>query len=149
MTNLSLPKAGRVPIGTVDGKTVEMSTDWQRYFDVLTQRAGNMTGTAQDVPASPTLTNGWANFGAPNGNASYYRDQFGVVRLSGVIKSGTVGLAAFVLPANYRPSSTMRFAAESNGAFGVLTIDAAGNVTPAVGSNVKFSLDGVTFMVAQ
>lgn len=149
MTNLSLPKAGRVPIGTVEGKTVEMSTDWQRYFDVLTQRAGNMTGTAQDVPAAPTLTNGWANFGAPNGNASYYRDQFGVVRLAGVIKSGGIGSAAFVLPANCRPAATVRLATESNGALGVLTVDAAGNVTPATGSNVKFSLDGVTFMVAQ
>lgn len=149
MTTLSLPQAARIPIGSAGGKPVELSPEWQRYFECVTERAGNMTGTAQDVPVPATLVNSWVNFGAPNGDASYYRDQFGVVRLSGVIKTGAIGSAAFTLPANCRPAATMRFAVESNGAFGALTVDAAGEVKPVVGSSVSFSLDGVSFMVAQ
>ena len=149
MTTLSLPKAARVPIGRVGGQSVELSTEWQRFFEVMNERAGNMTGTAQDVPVAVALLNSWANFGAPYGAVSYYRDQFGVVRLSGVMKSGAIGSVAFNLPANCRPSNTMRFAVESNCAFGYVTVSAAGDVVPAGGSNVSFSLDGVSFMVAQ
>lgn len=99
---------------------------------------------------TPTLVNSWVDFDATTYNAAgYWLDSVGVVHLRGLIKSGVVGSAAFVLPTGYRPSRFEYHAAASNSLFGLVSISAAsGNVTPAAGSNVWFSLDGITFRAA-
>jgi hypothetical protein len=40
---------------------------------------------------APTLLNGWVNFGSSYPNASYFMNEFGIVILKGLVKSGTVG----------------------------------------------------------
>lgn len=97
---------------------------------------------------APTLLNSWANQGGGWNPAGYWKDPHGVVHLRGNIKSGTVGAAAFTLPAGYRPTNTEGFTAVANGAFGAVNVDNGGNVIPAVGSNVGISLDGITFRAA-
>jgi hypothetical protein len=148
MLKLTKPKASGVQIGDVDGKPVVINPEWDRFLDALAKRAGGVSGMPMDAPIAPTMVNGWVNFGAPYGDSSYYIDQFGMVRLAGVLKSGAVAAAAFILQSGYRPASTVRFAVDSNGAHGVVTVDAAGNVVLAIGSNVSFSLDGITFRAA-
>ena len=46
-----------------------------------------------------------------------------------------------------RPPASVVFAVNSNGAFGQLIVDSAGDVGPDVGSSAIFNLDGVSFTV--
>jgi hypothetical protein len=96
---------------------------------------------------APTALNSWVNFGASDSQLGY-RKIGDRVELRGLVKSGTgMGFGIFVLPAGYVPPKTLRFAVNSNSAFGMLRVDSAGNVVPDVGSTTSFSLDGVSFSV--
>lgn len=95
-----------------------------------------------------TFANGWSAYGAGYSTPAYRKDSNGVVHLKGLIQSGTIGSVAFNLPAGYRPPEHMLFACESsNGSstFGVTDIQSTGDVTPKVGGNTFFSLDGISF----
>jgi hypothetical protein len=117
-----------------------------RYADLTDGAIYRYNGSTYDGAwIAPTFVNSWVNFGAPYQTAGYFKDAGGVVHIRGLIKSGTVGSAAFVLPTGYRPSATSIFTTSANSAFGETRIDASGNVTPTTGSNVYFSLDGITF----
>lgn len=98
---------------------------------------------------TPTLLDGWVQYSGSNrSRVGYWKGPDGIVHLQGHVCGGSVGTAAFVLPADHRPGGThlKEFAVVSNGAFGSITVDAStGNVTPQVGSNVYFSLDGIDF----
>lgn len=94
----------------------------------------------------PTLLNSWVDYGTPWEVAGYWKSE-GVVTLKGLIKSGAVGSSAFTLPVAYRPPADLSFPTSSAGAFGLLQVLADGSVTPNVGSNVAFSLSGVSFRV--
>lgn len=103
------------------------------------QLVGTTTGAA-------TFTNSWANLGGAFAPATYWKDSSNVVHLSGVIASGTLTASAFTLPATMRPTDGTRvFACFSNNAFGYLQVTTAGLVIPVAGSNVSFSLDGISF----
>lgn len=96
--------------------------------------------------ATPAFTNAWVNFGAPYYDAQYKKGADQIVELRGAIKTGAIGSAAFTLAAGYRPANTMRFAVESNGAYGCVEITSAGVVTPQAGSNTRVNLDGIRFL---
>jgi hypothetical protein len=104
----------------------------------------------------PAFKNGWVNFdaaGAGARDARFYRDHRRVY-LEGVIKSGTINTPAFTLPPGFLPAENQPAGAQiilpavSNAAFGALFIANNGDVQPAIGSNVYFSLDGISFRVA-
>lgn len=101
--------------------------------------------SALDAWTTPTLLNSWVNFGGGFFNAGFYKDPFGIVHLRGVIASGVLAQAAFVLPAGYIPTSTVMVGVNSNDAMGRLHIDTTGQVIPRIGSNVFFTLDSITF----
>lgn len=92
-----------------------------------------------------SFSNGWVNLDTDR-PAGFYRDR-GRVFLTGLIKSGTMNTTAFTLPTGYRPASVngLIFPAVSNTALGILVISSTGTVVPNFGSNVYFSLDGVSF----
>ena len=97
---------------------------------------------------TPTLINGWLQYGA-GWDTIAYRRLNGVVHLKGLMKSGTINAAAFVLPAGFRPGGLRMFAPASN-AGGTVTatrcdIDNLGNVNPQAGTNVAYSLSGICF----
>jgi len=96
----------------------------------------------------PTLLNGWINFGAPFAGCSYFKDNFGIIHLRGVVKSGVIGQAFYNLPVGYRPSANIDVASCSNNAFCVITIEANGNIFPLSGNNQWVSLAGITFREA-
>lgn len=102
----------------------------------------------QEAWIAPTLLNSWVNFGVGFNDAGYFKDQFGIVHLKGLIKSGTLGQPAFLLPVGYRIVGNNYMLCLSNGAAGQLTITADGNVKPASGNNAWFSLEGITFKAA-
>lgn len=96
---------------------------------------------------APAFANGWVNFGAPYSNAGFRKDDAGRVHLRGAIKTGTVNLAMFTLPAGFRPAAETRFAISSNAAFAELSIDAAGVVKmPAGGNNTVAHLNVPPFL---
>lgn len=98
---------------------------------------------------TPTFVNSWVNFGSGYNNAGYYKDVLGIVRLRGLIMSGTVGSACFVLPIGYRPAARTLFSTISNGAIGRVDVMTTGEVVPTAPSvNAWVSLEGLAFRVA-
>lgn len=94
---------------------------------------------------APTFINGWSNYGANLAPVAYYRDPFRRVFLDGVLKGGIIDGPAFNLPGGYRPHHTLIFAVASNDAIGICTVLSSGDVVPHLGSNVYFSLSGISF----
>ncbi len=99
----------------------------------------------QESWVSAVFANSWVDFGSGYQAAQYMLDSLGFVHTRGLIKSGTIGLKAFTLPTGYRPAAGVYTIAISNNAAGTLEINTSGDVIPLAGSNVHFSLEGVTF----
>lgn len=99
---------------------------------------------------APTLTNGWVNYDTITFNSAAYRKTpDGKVHLKGLIKAGTLGAAAFTLPAGYRPAGRELFDAISNNAQGRVDIAKEGGVVPvSPSSNTWVSLDNISFFPA-
>ncbi|MGH7744181.1 MAG: hypothetical protein ACREQ5_05090 [Candidatus Dormibacteria bacterium] len=112
---------------------------------VTAQEAVALNQLTPEAATTPTFLNSWVDFGGANQTTSFYKDPAGIVHLRGLVKSGTIGTAIFALPNGYRPTATEFFAVPSNSAFGLLLIDSSGNVVADDGSNVWFSLAGITF----
>lgn len=108
--------------------------------------ADNETTIQQPAWSNATYQNSWVDFSASYHSVGYYKDSHGVVHLRGVAKNGTNGTAIFTLPSGYRPSKGMIFPAASNSAFGYVDISTGGAVV-ATGSNIWFSLNGISFKV--
>lgn len=102
-------------------------------------------GRQSDYWRAVTFSNSWVNYGGTFFSAAYRKVE-GVVQFRGVIKTGTVGLPAFTLPAGYRPNFTVVLSTVSNAAAGRVDVTNTGTVVPmAPSSNVYVSLDGLTF----
>lgn len=114
-----------------------------------TQDAIPHQGTQPTEPViAPTFLNAWSNLGSGFTGAGYFKDQSGIVHLRGLVTGGTVGAAIFNLPAGYRPSAQESFAIQSNNVFGRCDVTPAGDVFATAGSNVYFSLSGISFRPA-
>lgn len=103
-----------------------------------------LTALAVTAWVAPTLGNAWVNFGGAY-QVAQYRKVGDEVELRGVIKGGTMNVAAFTLPAGFRPPALNQFATVSGGVYGYITVDPTGNVNPAVGTNASFDLAPVRF----
>jgi hypothetical protein len=108
------------------------------------------TETVEEPPnVVSTITgylNGWTAY-TLNGRqgASYYRDSSGRVHLEGAIRSGSIGAAAFVLPAAYRPSFIRDFAVTTSSGPGHIEVHPNGSVIVVTGSVIWTSVSGVSF----
>ncbi len=104
----------------------------------------------------------WSNFDTLHNSAAFYKDQFGVVHLKGLVKAtdGSTGLChgdeqdltVFQLPEGYRPVVREVHVAISSEQLGRVDVDPDGTVsvgvaTPNNVANAKhwLSLDGITF----
>lgn len=89
----------------------------------------------------------WVNYGGSEFNdAHYMKDTSGVVRMKGLIKSGSVGGTAFVLPSGFRPTRIAIFTVATASGYGNVYIYPDGRVSPNIGNNGYFSLDGINFL---
>jgi len=122
---------------------------WYDRFSIPGDCSGTLISqrvTLADDWIAPTLLNSWVNYGAGYDSAGYRLRQ-GKVDVRGLIKSGSIGASAFVLPIRYRPTNECEKPAATNytgtlvTSIGILTIEVAGNVLPLLGSNVWFSVD--------
>jgi len=92
------------------------------------------------------FTGTWVNFGAGGQPAGYFKDANGIVRLRGLIKSGTSGTSAFTLPNGYRPSVDQFYAVDAGGAYGRVKVNASGgSVIPDIGLTTATALDNISF----
>lgn len=129
---------------------VDNTSDLNKPVSTATQTALDAKANkVQEAWITPTLVNGWVRFGESYNQIGYYKDNFGVVRLRGLIKEGTMGQTIFVLPVSHRPSKIVHFVVYSNSGFGVIYVDTAGNVsnTSGYGSNAALSLENISFRV--
>jgi hypothetical protein len=108
--------------------------------------AGGGGGVTPLSMQTPTFENSWADFGGVYQTARYWKDDYGVVHLEGLIANGTVNATMFTLPTGYRPSSEVIVLSSINGTAGRLFIKADGSVDHADGaSNASVSLSGISF----
>lgn len=97
----------------------------------------------------PAFANSWVNYGSGWREAGFWKDPLGVIHLRGLIKSGTVGNAAFTLPPGFRPTLAETYAVISNGAVGRLSVYTDGTVIPETPSNNTYvSLSGISFRLS-
>jgi hypothetical protein len=98
---------------------------------------------------TPNLINDWVQYGDIWETAAYYKDDFGIVHIKGMVKDGTLGSPAFVLPSGYRPSKSTFIAAVyfDGTSYGVgrIEIQSNGNVIPRTASNRLVSFGYTSF----
>jgi hypothetical protein len=97
---------------------------------------------------TPTLENSWVNYSGGTQQAGYWKSDDGMVHLSGLVKSGSVGGVIFTLPVGFRPATQVTFSTVSNAAFAHGNINASGALIAVTGSNISWSLDGISFKAA-
>lgn len=95
---------------------------------------------------TPTLLNGWVDYSV-NWKCGYYKDDMGIVRIRGGVKSGvtTQGTPIFTLPEGYRPSQNADYRTIIQDVVANVRIYTNGNVAIISGSATSLSLDGITF----
>jgi hypothetical protein len=134
------------PIRALQDGTFPGFVDPGRY-DVTITYAGDTEvhrwaalNTQQDSWTTVTgFTNSWTHF--TGRTARYRKTSEGFVYLDGALASGTVGSAAFTLPAGFRPASTLVFTVYTFGTIGRVDVSSAGVVTPTTpSSNILVSL---------
>ena len=99
-------------------------------------------------PGEPVFQNGWANTGATDVTAAFFKDPYGVVHLKGLIFGGTNSAAIFVLPDGYRPSKNVIQLVWRGSGSGKLNLLPDGSVLFQDGGAAA-SLDGVTFRAGE
>lgn len=91
------------------------------------------------------LVDSWVAFGIPYATPSYRKDQFGKLKLKGVVKDGSGVIAN--LPVGSRPTEDLTFIVLSNNGtndiVGRVTITSTGDIQFVSGSNVLLSLDSI------
>lgn len=100
----------------------------------------------------PTLLNSWTNYGGGYSNSGYYKDATGTVHLQGAIRSGTLGAAAFTLPAGSRPLASQAYSVPTGAGlatYGAVVVAADGTVSVTVGDNALVHLAGISFRAEQ
>lgn len=127
--------------------------------NLLTNAAGRLARPAVvGTAGAPSYANGWSGGnGTLHRRAHYWKDFEGVVHLSGHLRDGTVGQAAFTLPDGYRPATRLEFsqagwnifATNDTGNYCEVYVGTNGNVVVnscPFGSNNGVSLEGIKFI---
>lgn len=110
----------------------------------------------EDVPGwiTPTLLNGWANYGGTANSVGYYKDSLGTVHLRGVVRLGTMGATLFTLIEGYKPKTQFNLGTVgdrgNDGKVPVhVSVNPSGQVVPTSTATIWISLDGLSFPTEQ
>jgi len=124
---------------------IKLAGVWSDWFDLW--HSGNLTPTGVTAPGpwqTPTLLNGWVNYGSAAGftyrSARFRKHNDGLVVVEGLIKGGVVGGAgvAFTLPVGFRPTQRLVCSGYSNGVVSRIDVTPDGDVIAYAGSNGYF-----------
>ena len=66
-------------------------------------------GIETDGWTTPSLLNGFQQYGGGWERVGYYKDKMGRVHVRGLVRNGSANKAIFILPAGYRPARTLIF----------------------------------------
>lgn len=145
---MALPLPYVVPDEDVQSNFDAISKEFPLSRKNLKIESPHVVGAAGE----PAFENGWVNFGSgalTYEGARFWKDPTGRVHLEGMVKSGTLGLAAtgviFTLPVGYRPGNSHQFAVVSNSLFGQAAVASDGKVYAIAGNNASFTLSGISF----
>jgi len=119
-----------------------------RHFGAAQITADKVDLSAQPAWITPTLVNGWADYGSGFSPIRYMKDSMGFVRIRGMVKSGTINATMFTLPVGYRPVGTSMFVGMSGGGAVRIDITATGAVATvggAAGTQSFTSLENIVF----
>jgi hypothetical protein len=147
-----IKNAGMVGIGTSNPSSrLDVAGNLTVSGNITLNGTLNYSGSfVNESPINLPMLNGWVNYGPGFTNASYFKDKNGIVRLEGLIKSGTTNVIAN-LPAGYRPGAALLFIAVNGfGAFARIDVGPDGNITVvAPYTNGYLSLSGISFRAVQ
>ncbi len=105
----------------------------------------NLKADKATYPIDATLQNGWVNTNQSVG-LKYFKDGFGIVHISGDIKSGVVtpNVVIAVLPIGYRPrfSTPISATKADDASFACFQVQAGGNLIAAGITSGTFRLNG-------
>jgi hypothetical protein len=105
------------------------------------------------TPGNPAFAPGWANDFTQGTEAGFYKDQFGIVHLQGLLDPPGFSGTIFTLPPGYRPihrgATGLRFAVPADATTGVVEVLFTGDVRAPNSFNNTLSLDGITFRAAE
>lgn len=91
---------------------------------------------------TPTMLNGWVNYSSTFQYAGYRKDEYGMVHIRGLVKSGTVpDSVVFTLPVGYRPANNHIFSADGNSVIERVDVNPDGNVYARCASNAWISIE--------
>ena len=98
---------------------------------------------------TPTLVNGFTNYGGNFAPAGYFKDEFGNVNLRGLVNTAgnPDGVTIFTLPVGYRPPYQLIFTTLNNDATARIDVFTDGAVKVASGSAGWFNLEQISFRV--
>lgn len=150
-TQINLKKLGTVPNASAAGTaTVATTAGNSNALGGLAPSA--YAGSAQPAFIAATLNAGFANLGTISGDtyntAGYMKDTLGFVHLHGAFTCPTGDVAAFTLPAGYRPVNETVLPMEiANHASSYAIVLATGVVSTdnTAGASASCAIDGDTF----
>ena len=123
--------------------------DGVKPIQTIEQLYQEKANKVQEAWITPTLLNGWVNYDAGR-PPRYMKDNFGVVRFSGLAKSGTINTPIFTLPVGYYKPNSQFFivkAGEATQTFGTLVVNYLGEVRLQDGLTTLVTLDHVSFRI--
>jgi len=133
----------------VKGNFEVLNPDTNKEVFSVNAKTGIIDLPLEDV-ISPVLQNGWTNLGGGWASASFWKDQFSVVHIRGMIEKGntTPGTLIFNLPEGYRLTHGQHFTVGSGNYGGLVSINSNGNVI-VDNANVWVDLSGIYFRTDQ
>lgn len=140
--------------GSIDGTEIGSTTRSTGKFTSINANAAGSSIVCEawheiGAAGEPAFMNSWENYGGGLGYhpAAFFKDPFGIVHLTGLIKNGMTGVV-FTLPSGYRPATTESGVAvdgdyATKPAF--YNISAAGVFTAGYTNNAWFALGNIAF----
>lgn len=115
------------------------------------QRVDDQSFNMQTGWISPTtLAGAWQNYNLTLFHGFGYRVMpDGVVKLRGMVKSGTTGTAVYNLPLNLRPIRHLLTTSQCSGGICRIDIRSDGDIRIYASANAWVSLDNISFLPGQ
>ena len=144
-TAAATPSAPATPTGGL--RLAEISVAAGATSIAAANIAARKKGLLDEDWITPTLINGWESYDAES-IPKYYKGADNVVRLRGMVKSGTTGTAFATLPVGYRPPASVRVPIYIGpSATGTALISVGGSITLYAASTLNVSVDNMSFRV--
>lgn len=118
--------------------------NWSSWVDFL--------GNNNISPTSMTFSNSYTNLGSGYMVGKYYKDNSGVVHLTGTIKApnNSTNVVFYTLPSGFRPSATIRYNQATATGRADVDISSAGEIKLMTGDASGYLLlDGIGFLAEQ